>query len=100
MQNISTIEKKLKLKPYTTTRIKAARHFLSNIAYNSVNDQEIFNRNVCFNMYDLVIKKSQSVFFLPKQEQSLTKASKKQSVCSGKILCQMNFNSLSVTRKL
>ena len=63
LQNISTIEKKLKLKPYTTTRIKAARNFLSNIAYNSVNDQDIFNRNVCLDIYALVIKKSQSVFF-------------------------------------
>ena len=44
LQNISTIEKKLKLKPYTTTRIKAARNFLSNIAYNSVNGQDIFKR--------------------------------------------------------
>ena len=35
------------LKPYTTTIIKA-RNFLSNIAYKSVNDQDILNRNFYF----------------------------------------------------
>ena len=43
------------LKPYTTTIIKA-RNFLSNIAYNSVNDQDILNRNFCFDTYVLVTK--------------------------------------------
>ena len=43
------------LKPYTTT-ITKARSFLSNIAYNSVNDQDILNRNFCFDTYVLVTK--------------------------------------------
>ena len=45
----------MSLKPYTTTRIKA-RNLLSNIAYNSVNDQEIFDRNFFFDTYVLITK--------------------------------------------
>ena len=49
------LKKKVTLKLYTTTRIKA-RNFLSNIAYKSVNDQDIFDRNFCFDAYVLVTK--------------------------------------------
>ena len=48
-------KKEVILKPYTTTRIKS-RNFLSNIAYNSVDDQDIFDRNFCFNTFVLVTK--------------------------------------------
>ena len=62
LQNNNVIEKKVTLKLYTTTRIKA-RNFLSNIAYKSVNDQDIFDRNFCFECLCFGNKKSQSVFF-------------------------------------
>ena len=55
LKNNNAVEKKLVLKPYTTTRIKA-RNFLSNIAYNSVIDQDIFTKTFCFDTYVLVTK--------------------------------------------
>ena len=55
LKNNNAVEKKLVLKPYTTTRIKA-RNFLSNIAYNSVIDQDISTKNFCFDTYVLVTK--------------------------------------------
>ena len=51
----NAVEKRGYLKPYTTTRIKS-RNFLSNIAYNSVNDQDIFDRNFYFNTFVLATK--------------------------------------------
>ena len=61
-------KKEVILKPYTTTRIKS-RNFLSNIAYNNVNDQDIFDRNFCFNTLFLVTKKF-NPFFGKKNQQS------------------------------
>ena len=55
LKNNNAVEKKLVLKPYTTTRIKA-RNFLSNIAYISVIDQDISTKNFCFDTYVLVTK--------------------------------------------
>ena len=55
LKNNNAVEKKLVLKPYTTTRIKV-RNFLSNIAYNSVIDQDIFTKTFCFDTYVLVTK--------------------------------------------
>ena len=83
------------LKPYTTT-ITKARSFLSNIAYNSVNDQDILNRNFCFDTYVLVTK-NLNLFSL--ERKSTTKASMKQIICFGKIACQMNCISLFVNKK-
>ena len=51
--NNAVVKKKLKL--YTTTRIKS-RNFLSNIAYNSVSNTDIVDRNFCFDVYVLLTK--------------------------------------------
>ena len=55
MQNDKAVQKKSYFKLYTRTRIKA-RNFLSKVAYNSVNDHDIFDRNFCFHTYVLVTK--------------------------------------------
>ena len=55
LQNNNVVEEKVVLRLYTTTRIKA-RISLSNIAYNSVNDLTILNRNFFFDSYVLVTK--------------------------------------------
>ena len=47
--------KKKKLKPYTTTRIKSC-NFLSNISYSSVKDVDTIDKNFCFDVYVLVTK--------------------------------------------
>ena len=52
---ITPLKQKVILKLYSATGIKA-RNFLSNIAYNSVNDQDIFDRNFCFDTYVLLTK--------------------------------------------
>ena len=44
-----------KLKPYTTTRIKSG-NFLSNISYNGVKEEDLYNRNFIFDVYVLVTK--------------------------------------------
>ena len=41
---------KKKIKPYTTTRIKS-RNFLLNISYASISDNDVIDRNFCFDVY-------------------------------------------------
>ena len=52
-------ENRRKLKPYTTTRIKS-RNFLSNISYNDIREEDLYDRNFIFNVYVLITKKLNS----------------------------------------
>ena len=44
-----------KIKPYNTTRAKS-RNFLSNISYNGVKEEDLFDRDFVFDVYTLVTK--------------------------------------------
>ena len=44
-----------KIKPYNTTRTKS-RNFLSNISYNGVKEEDLFDRDFVFDVYTLVTK--------------------------------------------
>ena len=44
-----------KIKPYNTARIKS-RHFLINISYNRVKDEDLFDRSFVFDIYVLTTK--------------------------------------------
>ena len=44
-----------KIKPYNTTRTKS-RNFLSNISYNGVKEEDLFDRDFVFDIYTLVTK--------------------------------------------
>ena len=50
-----------KIKPFNTTRIKS-RNFLTNISYNRVKEEDLFDRSFVFDIYVLTTKKYQSVF--------------------------------------
>ena len=52
-QDNNAVVKKNKLKLYTSIKLK---FFLSNIAYKSVNNNDIFDRNFCFDTCILVAK--------------------------------------------
>ena len=52
---ITPSKKKKKKKKNTTTRIKS-RSFFSNIFYASLNDNDIADKNFCFDTYVLVTK--------------------------------------------
>ena len=56
-QNKSTMAKHLKrrIKPYTSTRIKA-RNFLSNVAYSGVKSEEFVDNNFVFDIITLLTK--------------------------------------------
>ena len=43
------------IKPYNTTRTKS-RNFLSNISYNGVKEEDLFDRDFVFDVYTLVTK--------------------------------------------
>ena len=48
-------DRRQRLKPYTTTRTKS-RNFLSNISYNGVKEEDLYDKNFIFDVYVLVTK--------------------------------------------
>ena len=44
-----------KIKPFNTTRIKS-RNFLTNISYNRVKEEDLFNKSFVFDIYVLATK--------------------------------------------
>ena len=44
-----------KIKPFNTTRIKS-RNFLTNISYNRVKEEDLFDRSFVFDIYVLTTK--------------------------------------------
>ena len=95
LKNSSVVEKKVILKPYTTSKIKS-RNLLSNIGYNSENVGDISTEP--FALIHIFRLQKISIHFLWK-EKSLTKATTKQYICFGKIVCLTKFISLSLNKK-
>lgn len=95
LKNSSVVEKKVILKPYTTSRIKS-RNLLSNIGYNSENVGDISTEP--FALIHIFRLQKISIHFLWK-EKSLTNASTNQSICFGKIYVEWILKVLSVSKK-